>query len=158
MSRFGAFPRTPALRGGCSGASCLGGGRNPPPSFGLLLVPSESALAQPPSSSVSLRLMASFFYQYLRFTAALTRGRGRPSENVRGANPHALGPPFRPRAKVPPWQSHITARLPTLKPSCTQLPFLFFQFALSCLVSPIRRDTLSPLRRTREATFRLRRW
>ena len=37
MSRFGAFPRTPALRCGCSGAMLFGGERNPPPSFGLLL-------------------------------------------------------------------------------------------------------------------------
>ena len=74
MSRFGAFPRTPALRSGCSGAMLFGGRkesfpqlRSPPRSglleysvlygfsldvelCGFVSVPSESALAQPPSS------------------------------------------------------------------------------------------------------------
>ena len=74
MSRFGASPRTPALRSGCSGAMLFGGRkesfpqlRSPPRSglleysvlyrfslnvglFGFVSVPSESALAQPPSS------------------------------------------------------------------------------------------------------------
>ena len=38
----------PLCGAGARAGGCLGGGRNPPPSFGLLLVPSESALAQPP--------------------------------------------------------------------------------------------------------------
>src|SRR3989338_7809917 len=54
----------PHCGAGARAPSCLGGGRNPPPSFGLLLVPSESALAQPLSSfsyllyvvSLSLRI------------------------------------------------------------------------------------------------------
>src|SRR3989344_2606487 len=100
MSRYAAFPRTPAVRGGSSGsASVWGEEGNPPPSVGLLLaevvqslqcragkvvrqafivrfyVPSESALAQPPSSFSSPRLVARFFCQRLRLGAALTQGR-----------------------------------------------------------------------------------
>lgn len=33
MSRKPAFPRTPRLRAGARAGTCLGGGRNPPPSF-----------------------------------------------------------------------------------------------------------------------------
>ena len=71
----------------------LGGERNPPPSFGLLLVPSESALAQPPSSFsyrlfvVSLSLLG-FCIARLRRRSSFSHGR--PSGNVRGSNTSCL--------------------------------------------------------------------
>ncbi len=50
MSRFGAFPRSTALRCRSSGASCLGEGRNPSPSFASSRQGSTNRLSQPPSS------------------------------------------------------------------------------------------------------------
>src|SRR3989344_5346048 len=43
MSRFGAFPRTPALRSGCSGASLVGGRKE---SFPQLRSPPRSGLLE----------------------------------------------------------------------------------------------------------------
>lgn len=80
MPLCAAFPRQYRLRALWLGRRpCLGEGRNPSPSFDLLLVPSESGLAQPPSSFSLLCLVASFISQYLRLAAALTRWPGRPS-------------------------------------------------------------------------------
>jgi len=52
----------PLCGAGARAGGCLGGRRNPPPSFGLLLVPSESALAQPPFSFSFLSLWCRFRY------------------------------------------------------------------------------------------------
>lgn len=57
----------------------FGGRKESSPQLLLILVPSDSVVAQPPSSFSLLRLVASFVSQCLRLGAALTRGPGRPS-------------------------------------------------------------------------------
>src|SRR3989304_6371525 len=70
MSRFGALPRSTALRCRSSGASCLGEGRNPSPSFASSRQGSTNRLSQPPFSFsyrlyvVSLSLRISVLQDY----------------------------------------------------------------------------------------------
>src|SRR3989344_364161 len=105
MSRFGAFPRAPALGCGCSGASLFGGRkesspqlRTPPRSFGVR-----------PRTTPLLVFILSFVVSLplLDFVASVYGG-AHPlamdahSENARGANPCALAPPPRSRAHPPP--------------------------------------------------------
>ena len=103
MSRFGAFPRSTALRCRSSGASCLGEGRNPSPSFASSRQGSTNRLAQPPSSFsyprfvVSLSLLDFVLQDYVGAHPLVMDAH---SGNVRGGiHAHLTHPPVRVCAK-----------------------------------------------------------
>src|SRR3989344_9420806 len=74
------FLALPHCGAGARAPVCLGGGRNPPPSFGLILVPSDSALAQPP-----------FSFSYRAFMVSLPLPNSVLQKNG-GAHPRAWTP------------------------------------------------------------------
>jgi len=97
----------PLCGAGARAGGCLGGGRNPPPSFASSRQGSTNRLSQPPFS-FSYRLYV-VSLSLLNFSIARLRRRssfshGRPSGNVRGSNTNALDPPSRSRAISPPWK------------------------------------------------------
>ena len=93
MSRFGAFPRTPALRGGSSGAMLFGGRkesspqlRAPPRSFGVR-----------PRTTPLLAFISEYFSRFYIFSYLLRRrsskGVDAIAEMPEGAKPYVLAPP-----------------------------------------------------------------
>lgn len=113
MSRFGASPRTPALRSGCSGAILFGGRkesspqlRAPPRSFGVrprttpLLVFIRECV-------VSLPLLDSVTSVY---GGAHPLAMDAHSGNVRGAKPNALAPARVSTHALPPMRARNPRR------------------------------------------------
>ena len=125
MSRFGAFPRTPALRSGCSGAMLFGGRKESfpqlrsPPRSGLLeysVLPFvlwsfrvfcfvQSAFGVRPRTTPFLVFISAVCgvafatrFRIARLRQHSSFSHGRPSGNVRGSNANALDPPSRSRA------------------------------------------------------------
>src|SRR3989344_4807121 len=100
MSRFGASPRTPALRSGCSGASLFGGREE---SFPPLRAP-RSFGVRPRTTPLLVFILPFVVSLPLLDSVASVYGGAHPlamdahSGNVRGANARALDPPSRSRA------------------------------------------------------------
>ena len=147
MSRFGASPRTPALRSGCSGAMLFGGRKESfpqlrsPPRSGLLeysVLPFVlwsfrvfwlrlACLRSPPSHNPPSRFQNSFRgvasasdFCIARLRRHSSFSHGRPSGNVRGSNANALDPPSRSRASP----------LAEEERSASGTPFKIFEFQL----------------------------
>ena len=98
--------------------SCLGEGSYPSPSFSLILVPSDSGFAQPPSTFAYVCSWCRFRFliTQLRFTTALILWHGRPSRKcpkTAKANiaSHVLAPPTV-RALPPAKVKRIRGRTP----------------------------------------------
>src|SRR3989344_3751759 len=98
MSRFGASPRTPALRCGCSGAILFGGRkesspqlRAPPRSFGVR--PRTTPFLVFISAVCGVAFASDLCIARLRRRSSFSHGR--PSGNVRGSNANAPEPPSR---------------------------------------------------------------
>src|SRR3989344_451825 len=105
MSRFGASPRPPALRSGCSGASLFGGRKE---SFPQLRAPPRSFGVRPRTTPLLVFILPFVVSLPLLDSVASVYGGAHPlamdahSGNVRGANACALDPPSRSRAQTPP--------------------------------------------------------
>src|SRR3990167_1555896 len=95
MSRFGAFPRTPALRSGCSGASLFGGRKESSPQ--LRALPRSFGVRPRTTPLLVFILEFAVSLPLLDFVAPVYGG-AHPlamdahSGNVRGAKPNALAP------------------------------------------------------------------
>ena len=117
MSRFGAFPRTTALRCGCSDVSCLGEGFLPPASLRLV-----SAGLDQPAQPILILVFISDYLSRLFTSSCLFRRRSSVSQdarrgNVRGSNAYCtLDPSSRSRVpKTPLARARgMRARLPRL--------------------------------------------
>jgi len=101
MSRFGASPRTPALRSGCSGASLFGGRKESSPQ---LRAPPRSFGVRPRTTPLLVFTLEFVVSLPLLDSVASVYGGAHPlamdahSGNARGANACALDPPSRSRA------------------------------------------------------------
>jgi len=101
MSRFGASPRTPALRSGCSGAMLFGGRKESFPQLRLVSAGLDQPAQPTPflvfiSTVCGVASASNFCIARLRRRSSFSHGR--PSGNVRGSNANALDPPSRSRA------------------------------------------------------------
>ena len=105
MSRFGAFPRTPALRSGCSGAMLFGGRKESFPQLRLV----SAGLDQPAQPTPFLVFKIAFVVSLpLRISVLQDYGGAHPlvmdalTEMSEAQNADALDPPSRSRAISPP--------------------------------------------------------
>ena len=95
MSRFGASPRTPALRSGCSGAILFGGRKESSPQ---LRAPPRSFGVRPRTTPLLVCILEFVVSLPLLDSVAPVYGGAHPlamdahSGNVRGAKPNALAP------------------------------------------------------------------
>ena len=95
MSRFGASPRTPALRCGCSGAILFGGRKESSPQ---LRAPPRSFGVRPRTTPLLVFIRECVVSLPLLDSVASVYGGAHPlamdahSGNVRGAKPNALAP------------------------------------------------------------------
>src|SRR3989344_4197230 len=105
MSRFGASPRTPALRCGCSGTSLFGGRKESSPQ---LRAPPRSFGVRPRTTPLLVFILECVVSLPLLDSVASVYGGAHPlamdahSGNVRGANACALDPPSCWRTQTPP--------------------------------------------------------
>src|SRR3989338_4390352 len=113
MSRFGASPRTPALRSGCSGAMLFGGRKESFPQLRLV----SAGLAQPAQPTPFLVFISAVCgvafateFSIARLRRRSSFSHGRPSGNARGSNANALDPPSRSRASPPAKDKRIRGR------------------------------------------------